>query len=96
MNQTLSTMPANMASPAAVVPAGSRQLGARIVSAVGMLFARWRAARRQQRELDQLAAMSDRELADIGIARSDLPRIHTGQYAAEQQELARVRLLSQA
>jgi uncharacterized protein YjiS (DUF1127 family) len=35
----------------------------------------FRAWRRYERSLNELSRLGDRELADIGIARSDIPRI---------------------
>ncbi|MGB3272033.1 MAG: DUF1127 domain-containing protein [Xanthobacteraceae bacterium] len=40
-----------------------------------------RAYRDYQRNLAELSQLTDRELADIGIDRSDIPRIASGAYA---------------
>jgi uncharacterized protein YjiS (DUF1127 family) len=39
-----------------------------------------RAFRDYQRNFSELAALSDRELADIGLDRSDIPRVAAGHY----------------
>ncbi|MCO5129422.1 MAG: DUF1127 domain-containing protein [Xanthobacteraceae bacterium] len=36
--------------------------------------------REYRRNLDELSRLSDRELADIGIERSDIPRVASGSY----------------
>ncbi|HUN96264.1 MAG TPA: DUF1127 domain-containing protein [Bradyrhizobium sp.] len=36
--------------------------------------------REYQRNMSELAALSDRELADIGLDRSDIPRVAAGHY----------------
>lgn len=43
------------------------------------LNARWRRAR----ELDELYRFTDRELADLGLSKSDLPAIEKGVYRRE-------------
>ena len=40
-----------------------------------------RAYRDYQRNLNELSQLTDRELADIGIERSDIPRVASGAYA---------------
>ncbi len=39
-----------------------------------------RAYRDYQRNLNELSQLTDRELADIGIERSDIPRVASGAY----------------
>jgi uncharacterized protein YjiS (DUF1127 family) len=39
-----------------------------------------RAFREYQRNVSELAQLSDRELADIGLDRSDIPRVAAGTY----------------
>jgi uncharacterized protein YjiS (DUF1127 family) len=39
------------------------------------------AFREYQRNVTELSALSDRELADIGLDRSDIPRVATGNYS---------------
>lgn len=39
------------------------------------------AFREYQRNVTELSALSDRELADIGLDRSDIPRVAGGHYA---------------
>ncbi len=36
--------------------------------------------REYRRNFDELSRLSDRELADIGIERSDIPRVASGAY----------------
>jgi uncharacterized protein YjiS (DUF1127 family) len=36
--------------------------------------------REYQRNVSELAQLSDRELADIGLDRSDIPRVASGNY----------------
>jgi uncharacterized protein YjiS (DUF1127 family) len=38
------------------------------------------AFRDYRRNLDELSQLSDRELADIGLDRSDIPRVAAGHY----------------
>ena len=38
------------------------------------------AFRRRRRTLAELSQLSDRELADIGLDRSDIPRVAAGSY----------------
>jgi uncharacterized protein YjiS (DUF1127 family) len=38
------------------------------------------AFREYQRNVSELAQLSDRELADIGLDRSDIPRVASGNY----------------
>jgi len=48
--------------------------------------ARFRAWREQRAALAQLEAMNDRELADIGLTRSDLPRVFNNQLDADLRD----------
>ena len=41
---------------------------------------------RRQRQLSELNTFSDRELADIGLNRSDITRIHDPEFAADYAE----------
>lgn len=43
-----------------------------VQSWLSALFAKIAAWRKQMRELEELACMSDRELADVGMSRSDV------------------------
>ena len=54
------------------------RLGARIVSAFDTLAA----LPRRRAVLDELRTLSDRELADIGLNRADLPRVFDARFAA--------------
>lgn len=53
-------------------PAGRHGLMARMVAGVCARAAAWN-ARRQA--VEELSGMTDRELADIGLSRSDIPRV---------------------
>ena len=44
-------------------------------------FAEWR---RRQAVLQEMAMLSDRELADIGLSRADLPRVFDPAFAADR------------
>jgi uncharacterized protein YjiS (DUF1127 family) len=68
--------------PRAHRPAG---VGAKLVAAV-----RWFAELpRRQAVLEELSALSDRELADIGLARSDLPRVFDPAFAGARCKASR-------
>jgi uncharacterized protein YjiS (DUF1127 family) len=43
----------------------------------------WTARRQRARELDELYRFTDRELADLGLSKSDLPAIGRGAYHRE-------------
>jgi uncharacterized protein YjiS (DUF1127 family) len=47
------------------------------------VMARVAAWRRRREVMAEMAMMSDRELADIGLARSDLPRVFDPAFAAD-------------
>jgi uncharacterized protein YjiS (DUF1127 family) len=53
---------------------------ARLQAGFGRLGASWRTRRRRSREVQELAAFSDRELWDLGLGRSDLHAIASGTY----------------
>jgi uncharacterized protein YjiS (DUF1127 family) len=53
---------------------------ARQRTGLGRLGASWTARRRRSREIQMLAAFSDRELWDLGLGRSDLQAILNGTY----------------
>jgi uncharacterized protein YjiS (DUF1127 family) len=53
---------------------------ARLQAGPGRLGASWRTRRRRSREVQELAAFSDRELWDLGLGRSDLHAIASGTY----------------
>lgn len=59
----------------------------RVLSAVGDRVA---AARRAQQTLKELNAMTDHELEDIGIIRSDIPAIIAGTYPGMQRAASNV------
>ena len=73
-------------APASIAPADRHadRVGTAIADWFARRIANMRAARRRRAELEALANMSDRELADIGICRSDFGRIHGREFAAEQ------------
>jgi uncharacterized protein YjiS (DUF1127 family) len=43
----------------------------------------WHARRQHARELDELYRFTDRDLADLGLSKSDLPAIEKGTYRRE-------------
>jgi uncharacterized protein YjiS (DUF1127 family) len=53
---------------------------ARLQAGLGHLGASWAARRRRTREVQELATFSDRDLRDLGLARSDLRAISDGAY----------------
>jgi len=55
-----------------VLPARTRGLLARLAGAVVARFNQWVERRTA---LEELSGMNDRELADIGLSRSDIPRV---------------------
>lgn len=65
--------------PTAVVKQPEGGIGKWMASFVAA-FADWR---RRQRVLQEMELMTDRELADIGLSRSDLPRVFDPAFAAE-------------
>ena len=60
-------------------PVKTRALGRRVVGFLAYLAQ----LPRQLAERDELARCSDRELADMGITRGDIGRIHDPRFAAE-------------
>jgi uncharacterized protein YjiS (DUF1127 family) len=54
---------------------------AQILRHVVAAFAEWR---RRQAVLQEMSMMSDRELADIGLSRADLPRVFDPTFAAQR------------
>ena len=65
--------------PAADVKTETFSIGEWLISAVAA-FASWR---RRQAVLHEMDLMSDRELADIGLTRADLPRVFDPAFAAD-------------
>jgi uncharacterized protein YjiS (DUF1127 family) len=61
---------------------GSRELASALLDSVRMLVQRWQRARAQDREVfritQELAGRSDRQLADLGFSRADIPAIARG------------------
>ena len=53
---------------------------ARLQAKLGRFGASWRTRRQRSREVQELAAFSDRELWDLGLGRSDLHAIASGTY----------------
>jgi len=66
---------------AAEAPRVRRGLGRRIADALAYLVA----LPRRRAVLDELSSLSDRELADIGIARSELKRVFEPAYARDHR-----------
>jgi uncharacterized protein YjiS (DUF1127 family) len=58
---------------------------ARVQKQFGRIGGFWTAHRQRQREAQQLSAFSDRELWDLGLGRSDLPRIANGSFRRDGQ-----------
>ncbi len=61
---------------------GSRQFASALLGSVRMLVQRWQQARAQDREVfritQELAGRSDRQLADLGFSRAEIPAIARG------------------
>jgi uncharacterized protein YjiS (DUF1127 family) len=77
----------NIADDAQLIAAGAQPIMstahawlARLQAGLGRLGASWRTRRRRSREVQELAAFSDRELWDLGLGRSDLQAIANGTY----------------
>ncbi len=64
----------------AVEHAGGRGIGRRIADALAYLVA----LPRRRAVLDELSSLSDRELADIGVARSELKRVFDPAFGRDQ------------
>jgi len=60
--------------------AGRRGIGRRIADALAYLVA----LPRRRAVLDELSSLSDRELADIGVARSELKRVFDPAFGRDQ------------
>jgi uncharacterized protein YjiS (DUF1127 family) len=80
----------NPIDPAQALAEGHRQVAHEARLLLSWLQARFaklrstRAARRQRaRELGELYRLSNRELSDMGLSRSDLPAIAAGRYRRE-------------
>jgi uncharacterized protein YjiS (DUF1127 family) len=72
----------NIADDAPLIAAGpqpivatARAWLARLQARLGRLDASWRVRRQRSREVQELAAFSDRELWDLGLGRSDLQAV---------------------
>jgi uncharacterized protein YjiS (DUF1127 family) len=65
--------------PATAVKTSSRGVGQLLSWAVAA-FAAWR---RRQAVLQEMSMLTDRELADIGLSRADLPRVFDPAFAME-------------
>lgn len=75
-------LPGLSSEPRAHRPAG---VGAKLVAAV-----RWFAELpRRQAVLEELSALSDRELSDIGLNRGDLPRVFDPAFAKARYKASR-------
>jgi uncharacterized protein YjiS (DUF1127 family) len=53
------------------------------IAAVGHAIAQWH---RRNRAYHELMALDDRTLADIGISRSEIPRIVWAQYGGQREQ----------
>lgn len=64
---------------------------ARLFARIGSAFLAWaervREASERRRTLAELAALSDYELADIGLSRADLPRLFDPEFVRERMAL---------
>jgi uncharacterized protein YjiS (DUF1127 family) len=79
-NHMAHLLPAGLGYSDAAQDAGVRRgLGRRIADALAYLVA----LPRRRAVLDELGSLSDRELADIGIARSELKRVFEPAYARD-------------
>jgi uncharacterized protein YjiS (DUF1127 family) len=65
--------------PVAVVKTPSRGIGHWLAWAMAAVAAWWR----RQAVLQEMSMLTDRELADIGLSRADLPRVFDPAFAAE-------------
>lgn len=66
------TIDARLGLPAVYRPRPARGLGGFLVAVVRRGVAWYRTGRRMRRAVDELMALDDRTLADIGITRSDI------------------------
>jgi uncharacterized protein YjiS (DUF1127 family) len=64
---------------APAVKSAGRGLSARLSGLVAR-FAEWQ---QRRQVMEEMALMSDRELSDIGLSRSDLPRVFDHSFAAD-------------
>lgn len=71
----------------ALVPDGG--IWAWLVRAAAGVKARWDGMRERRRVFRELEAMSDRELADVGISRYDIPRVFDPKFAEERASYVR-------
>jgi|BEDMetMinimDraft_2_1075160.scaffolds.fasta_scaffold09105_2 uncharacterized protein YjiS (DUF1127 family) len=64
---------------------------ARLFARIGSTFLKWaervRESSERRRTLAELAALSDYELADIGLSRADLPRLFDPEFVRERLAL---------
>ena len=72
-----------------VLPVRRRSLLARLASAVAERYAAWNARRVA---IEELGGMTDRELADIGLSRADIPRVTEKEFAEEHASRGVVRV----
>lgn len=84
LNRIPSYIDASEEQKAAVAPAAPRSLARRIADSLTW-FAHFRA---RQALMAEMSAMSDRELADIGLSRTDIPRVFSSNFA-QDNSLAR-------
>jgi len=94
MNLNFAKMPAFTFLPDVPRQAGARSdlaqtgstIGAKLARRVTALLAFVASLPRRQRELSELNSLSDRELADIGLNRGDINRVHDPKFAADYAE----------
>lgn len=72
--------PAAAAAPATAPARGLLRLAADGLAAMAQGVKTWVA---RQATLTEMGAMSDRELADIGLTRGDLPRVFDAEFVAD-------------
>jgi uncharacterized protein YjiS (DUF1127 family) len=77
----------NISDDAQLIAAGAQPIVStartwrtRLQAGLGRFGASWRTHRRRSREVQELAAFSDRELWDLGLGRSDLQAIANRTY----------------
>jgi uncharacterized protein YjiS (DUF1127 family) len=63
-----------------VLPSRRQGLFARLARGVARSYAAWNARRVA---VEELTGMTDRELADIGLSRADIPRVSEQEFAEE-------------
>jgi uncharacterized protein YjiS (DUF1127 family) len=70
-------------TPLPALDAAAPSLGRRIGDKLAFVAGRVRTFVARRATMNDMAQMSDRELADIGLTRSDLPRVFDADFAAD-------------